>query len=72
MPDKLLDPSLVAGSVLDAPKITDRYSPSAHPYVMFVAQASQSITPWGVSFSQRDKELRNFWHTEPWLASVVY
>jgi len=72
MSDKLLDPALVKGSVLQAPKVTERATPSASPYVMFVAQAAQSITPWGVSFKTRDRELRSFWHTEPWLASVVY
>lgn len=72
MVDKLLDPGLVAGSVVNAPTVAERVRPTAHPYVMFVAQAAQTITPWGVNFKQRDRELRNFWHTEPWLASVVY
>jgi hypothetical protein len=68
---KFSDPA-IQGSVVTTPPASQRVLPSAHPYVMFVATAAQSVTPWGVSFKQRDKELRSFWISEPWLASVVY
>lgn len=59
-------------SVVQTPEVQERQSPSAHPIILNVAAASQSITPWGTYPKQRDKELRSFWISESWLASVVY
>lgn len=70
--EKNYDPKLTDRSVVTTPDVGERQSPHAHPYILTVAAASQSITPWGTYVRVRDKELRSFWHTEPWLASVVY
>lgn len=59
-------------SVVDTPSLAERETPTARPLILSVAAASQTITPWGVNPAQRDKELRSFWPTESWLASVVY
>lgn len=59
-------------SVVETPTVQERDRPHAAPYVLSIAAASQNITPWGVSPARRDKELRSFWLSESWLASVVY
>jgi hypothetical protein len=67
-----LDTSLIGKSVIDLPAIKERQQPRAAPIILTVAARSQNITPWGYNFKRRDQELRSFWHTESWLASVVY
>jgi hypothetical protein len=59
-------------SVVATPPVEERQQPTAHPIILSVAAASQAITPWGTAPKTRDRELRAFWHTESWLASVVY
>lgn len=59
-------------SPVDTPTVQEHMSPSAHPIVLTLAAQSQSIAPWGSFPRSRDKELRAFWVSEPWLASVVY
>ena len=58
-------------SVVDTPTVAEHQRPSAVPIIFTAASASQTITRWGVSPAIRDKELRAFWVSEPWLASVV-
>lgn len=70
--DKTYDATVDVRSVVSAPTVQERQQPSAHPILLTVAALSQAITPWGVNPKRRDKELRAFWPTEPWLASVVY
>ena len=76
MADKLeakqFEPKLERTSVVDTPKVAERDSPHAHPIILQVAARSQTITPWGLDFKARDKELSSFWKSESWLASVVY
>lgn len=40
--------------------------------VIELATTADDITPWGSNPWQRDRELRAFWPTEPFLASAVY
>lgn len=70
--NKSFDPAVEQQSVVEAPKVTEHQSPHVNPIILTVAAASQAISPWGVRPKIRDQELRAFWHTEPWLASVVY
>ncbi len=44
----------------------------ASDLVVYLASAADEIAPWGTRPAQRDKQLRDFWHTEPILASSVY
>lgn len=69
---KEYDPKLEQQSVVNTPDKAERQVPSARTFLLQVAEASQSFTPWGYNPVKRDKELRNFWHSESWLASVVY
>src|SRR5512134_3215960 len=68
--EKVFDDSLK--TVVETPPVVEHQAPVAHPIVLTIAAASQSITPWGRAPKTRDRELRAFWHTESWLASVVY
>lgn len=70
--NKAFDAVVEQRSVVATPDVKERESPRANPIILTVASLSQAITPWGTSPRRRDQELRAFWHTEPWLASVVY
>ncbi len=41
-------------------------------YVITLASIADDITPWGQNPHYRDVQLRNFWPTEPYLASAIY
>lgn len=69
---KIRDTEAERKTVVDTPDVLERDRPSAHPLILNIASASQTITPWGVNFKRRDQELRSFWPSESWLASVVY
>lgn len=70
--EKTVDPAVIQQSVVQTPDASERQSPRATPFILTVAAQSQLITPWGVDPRRRDAELRSFWTTESWLASVVY
>lgn len=70
--EKQYDAAANQQSVVQTPEVQEHQTPSAHPIILNVAAASQSITPWGTYPKRRDKELRSFWLSESWLASVVY
>lgn len=40
-------------------------------YTLFLATAADAITPWGKNVEKRDRELRDFWPSEPYLAGGV-
>lgn len=69
---KQLDPGAVPPTPVETPAVQEHQSPRAHPVVLSVAMQAQAITPWGMAQRFRDRELRAFWISEPWLASVVY
>lgn len=70
--EKQYDPKVEKRTVVDTPELQERRTPSARTFLLQVAEAAQSITPWGYNPVRRDQELRAFWHSESWLASVVY
>lgn len=70
--EKTVDPKQLQQTVIDLPAAKERQSPRAAPIILTIAAQSQSITPWGWNPKRRDQELRAFWPTETWLASVVY
>lgn len=41
------------------------------PVAFLVAAAGELITPWGTRPKTRDKQLRDFWQSETWLATTV-
>lgn len=46
--------------------------PPSGSLVFYLAAAADSFIPWGHSPRVRDEQLRQFWPTEPTLASTVY
>lgn len=40
-------------------------------FTLFLATAADQITPWGKNVDKRDRELRDFWPTEPYLAGAI-
>lgn len=70
--DKQYDQKLERRTVVDSPTLEERRYPSAYSFILQVAESAQSITAWGYNPILRDRELRSFWHSESWLASVVY
>lgn len=36
-----------------------------------IASAADLVTPWGRNVGVRDRQLRDFWHTEPYLAGAM-
>ncbi|KKN17538.1 hypothetical protein LCGC14_0964960, partial [marine sediment metagenome] len=41
-------------------------------FIFSLATVADSFTPWGRAPKTRDRELRQFWPTEPILASALY
>ena len=44
---------------------------SGYVFTWNIASVADAITPWGRSVSVRDRQLRDFWPTEPFLAGAV-
>lgn len=40
-------------------------------FTIFLATAADAITAWGKNVERRDRELRNFWPSEPYLAGAI-
>ncbi|KKK98502.1 hypothetical protein LCGC14_2642090, partial [marine sediment metagenome] len=41
-------------------------------FTIWMASVADTFTPWGTNYVERDKELRDFWHTETFLSGAVY
>jgi hypothetical protein len=41
-------------------------------YIIYIANTADSLPPWGTNARQRDKQLREFWPTEPVLAGALF
>lgn len=57
-------------TVIDFPKPAD--SGMVESYTWYLYSVGQRITNWGTAYKTRDKQLRDFWPTEPFLAGAVY
>lgn len=69
---EIYDPTLERRSVVDTPSLQEGERPALHPYVIQLATIADDIPQWGVTPIVRDRKLRDFWVTEPLLASAVY
>lgn len=67
---KDVDKTAIRRSVRETPT-TEMTPNDANAFTLFVASFADDITPWGKNVARRDKELRDFWPTEPMLASAV-
>jgi len=69
---EIYDPKVERRTVIDTPSVQEGERPSLHPYIIQLAIAADDIPQWGTTPVVRDKKLREFWVTEPLLASAVY
>lgn len=56
-------------SVVESPK--GLTAPASHVYTWMIATAADAITPWGRDVYFRDRQLRDFWPTESYLAGAL-
>src|SRR5512133_621916 len=40
-------------------------------FTIGLGTVADQITPWGKNVKRRDQQLREFWHTEPYLAGAI-
>ncbi len=45
--------------------------PGNDAFTLFVSSFADDITPWGKDIDRRDRQLREFWPTEPFIASAI-
>ncbi len=69
--EKSLTPEADARSVRDIPNSEERM-PVPNGFILQAIIAQDDIVQWGANVQQRDKQLRDFYITEPFLHSAVY
>jgi hypothetical protein len=69
--DKAAELENLNRSVLDASPLIPAVGASSTVMLFALAQAGDSFVPWGRLPFARDAQLRNFWPTEPFLASAM-
>lgn len=57
-------------TVIDFP--TARDETMVQTYTWFLHSVGQRIVPWGSGYMTRDRQLRDFWPIEPYIAGAVY
>lgn len=63
----------LAASVQEQPPNSDILGSSASQILTwYISSASDEIITWGRNVPKRDKQLRDFWPTEPFLAGAIY
>lgn len=60
----------IVESKQEFPKVSDSPGPSM-VFTWNIATVADAIDPWGRSVMRRDRQLREFWPTEPYLAGAV-
>jgi hypothetical protein len=69
-PENLFPEQAISQSVQVQPDVS--LSPwQGSSIILAFASAADMITPWGRNTQRRDRELRDFWPTEPYLAGAV-
>jgi len=46
-------------------------APGSYVFTWNIASAADLVLPWGRNVALRDRQLRDFWHTEPYLAGAM-
>jgi len=62
---------VVAASVV-APPTNVFEARAGSPFVFWMASVADTVMPWGQDVVRRDKQLRDFWTQEPFLAGAIY
>lgn len=68
---KALNPKAAALSVVDYPSPEENRQPGFQPLLVLTSMAD-SVSVWGLDVATRDKQLRDFYPTEPVLLSAIY
>lgn len=69
--EKTFNPQVEKQTVVESPTKDERGGPY-HSAMLQIVTAVDEFTPWGQSVRTRDRQLRDFFSTEPLLASAVY
>ena len=69
-PEDQFPAQAIQSSVQVHPK-ADESAPSGMTFTWNIASVADAISPWGRSVYLRDRQLRDFWPTEPYLAGAV-
>jgi hypothetical protein len=72
MPEPRVDLSGASASIVDYPKAKENFNPGGNMFSFRVSSFANTITPWGSDWRGRDRQLRDFWITEPFLAGGIY
>jgi hypothetical protein len=59
-------------SVVDFPPVGEHVGFGGGQFTLGMAEVADSFTKWGTNVERRDKELREFWKTEPTLAGALF
>jgi len=72
-PESQFPEEALKGTKQKFPKAADAWpsGPFDWSYTLSLGTAADAITPWGRAVIQRDRELRDFWPTETYLAGAV-
>ena len=71
IPDSQFPEQALAESVQRPPKTLDFMGGGGLVFTWNIASAADSILPWGRNVGARDRQLRDFWPTETYLAGAV-
>lgn len=70
-PDSQFPGQALQQSVQDFPKAQDGSTPAGFVFTWNIASAADSVAVWGSNVKLRDRQLRDFWPTETYLAGAV-
>lgn len=63
---------IIARSVQEEPTSLQSGPGGGNAFVFWMASIADIFSPWGTNVKERDKQLRDWWHTESVLASAIY
>jgi hypothetical protein len=67
-----IDPRISRRSIVDTPKASENAEPYSGYYTFRLSSITDYITPWGIDWRSRDRELREFFPTESFVAGAIY
>lgn len=70
-PDSQFPSSAIEQSIQDLPKKGENTSLQNFAFTFNIASSADTIYPWGLNTLVRDRQLREFWPTEPNLAGAM-
>lgn len=71
IPENQFPKQAIQASVQEQPPVAS-LAGSSQIFTWNIASASDEITPWGRNVTVRDRQLRDFWPSEPFLAGAIY